>query len=321
VDAGEAEASAIDRTSGTRSGERVVTDRAFRICISVAFLAAAVVIVRVRFYPDVELPRLPRRPVPVRDTVMVAAATKAIERDPVAYADLLAGDSRELHIDPIVTPDQLAAVFPHRVDEQRRVLASGRKRAEVEVLGLALSLAVADVEGSPRRQMVLTIENRTSDHLAYRVVTQSSRGLQPCLAKTDLAHNAIALAPGEKVRRSECIYRDRLDLFVDRVETIALPRLSYYYVSSLPAAAIGLERPDRLAARGHRAAGGRSPCRVFHSAEVGSAVANGSATWRDLVDFYARHPCGVYTFAIDYKAFDKPGERSLPAVPPSVSSP
>jgi len=107
-------------------------------------------------------------------------------------------------------------------------------------------------------------------------------------------------------------------LFVDRVETIRLPRLSYYYVSGLPGAALEVDRRDRLAARGHLPGGSRSPCRVFRSAEVMTAVAGGSATWRDLVDFYARHPCGVYSFNIDYKAFDREGERSLPFVPAAL---
>lgn len=295
-----------------------MSDMVFRAGVCAGFVVAAAIVARVSFYGDVVLPPLPRRPPPQRDTVMVAAATKALERDPSVYADLLASDSRDHRIDPPATPDDLAAVFSHRVDSERRVLVPDRKRASVEVLGLALTLSVADIKGSPRRQMVLTIENTTGDHLAYRVVTQSARGLQPCLAKTDIAHNAIGLAPGEKARRTVCLFRKGLAIYVDRVETIRLPRLSYYYVSSLPAAVIGLERPDRLAARGHRTAGGRSPCQVFHSAELGSALANGSATWRDLVDFYARHPCGVYTFAIDYKAFEKDREGPLPAVPPSV---
>jgi hypothetical protein len=86
-------------------------------------------------------------------------------------------------------------------------------------------------------------------------------------------------------------------------------------VSSLPAAALDLDPRDRLAARGHRPAGGRSPCRVFHSAEVSSAVASGSATWRDLIDFYARHSCAIYSFASDYKAFERAGQRPLPVAP------
>jgi len=291
-----------------------VSDAGFRLGIGAVAVAAAALIARVSFSGDVDLPPVPPRPAATPEVVASAVATvAAIERDPAVYAEQLASDSRALHIEPAVTPEDMAILLPHRSDAKRRILEPRRKRAKASVLGLDLSLSIADVEGTPRRQLILTIENTTRDHLAYRVMTQSSRGLQACFGKSDVAHNAIALAPGEKVRRSECIYRKGLKLYVDRVETIRLPRLSYYYVSALPPAAIGLERLDRLAARGHRPAWARSPCRFFHSADLSSEVASGSTTWRDLVDFYARHPCGVYSFDIDYKAFEKDGEQPLPA--------
>lgn len=292
-----------------------MSDALFRAAVGAVVLLAAVVVARLIFFHAIVLPELPPQPVATREKVATAVAVvAATERNPAAYAEQLAGDSRALRIDPPVTPADLSGVMPYRADTERRVLEPRRKRATASVLGLDLSLSVARIAGTPRSQMVLTIENTTDDHVAYRVMTQSSRGLRPCYGKSDLAHNAIALAPGEKVRRSECIYRSGLKLFVDRVETIRLPRLSYYYVSGLPGTALEVDRRDGLAARGHLPAGGRSPCRVFRSAEVTAALSGGSATWRDLVDFYARHPCGVYSFTIDYKAFDKEGERELPSV-------
>jgi hypothetical protein len=296
-----------------------LSDVAFRIGVGAAAVAAAVLIGRLTFYHRIDLPELPPEPVQTRETVAIAvAAATAVQPDPGAYAEQLASDSRALRIEPAVTPADLSSVLEYRAETKRRILEPSRKRATAHVLGLDLSLSVEDVAGTPRRQLVLTIENKTSDHLGYRVLTQSSRGIGPCFAKHDLAHNAIALAPGERVRRSECIYRKGLSLYVDRVETIRLPRLSYYYVSALPAAALEIDRLDRLAARGHRPVGARSPCRVFRSAELSAALASGSATWRDLVDFYARHPCGVYSFDMNYKAFQRDGERTLPSVSPSL---
>jgi hypothetical protein len=301
------------RTAKVRARCGVVSDALFRVVGGAVAVVAAAVVARLIFFHAIVLPELPPQPVATPAKVATAvAAVAATERDPAAYAEQLARDSRELRIDPPATPADLSGVMPYRADTERRVLEPERKRSTASVLGLDLSLAVDKIAGTPRSQMVLTIENTTDDHLAYRVMTQSSRGLRACFAKSDLAHNAIALAPGEKVRRSECIHRKGLKLFVDRVETIRLPRLSYYYVSGLPGRALEVDRRDGLAARGHLPAGGRSPCRVFRSAEVQSALAGGSATWRDLVDFYARHPCGVYSFTIDYKAFDKEGEQELP---------
>jgi len=281
---------------------------------------AAAVIARLSFCQSVELPAIPPRPVLRHDaaaTVAAAAvATAAIERDPAEYAARLASDSRALHIEPPVTPADLSLILPYRSEPAQLVLEPRRKRDTAELLGLALSVSVEKAEGAPHRQLVLEITNTTHDHLAYRVLTRPSTGVQSCYGKSDIAHNAIALAPREKARRSECIYRKGSRLYVDRVETIRLPRLSYYYVSALPQAALGLDRFDRLAARGHRPVGARSPCRVFQSAELSAALASGAATWRDLMDFYARHPCGVYSFTINYKAFERDGERALPAVSP-----
>ena len=293
-----------------------MTDAVFRLALGTIVLGSAAVAARLGFVHDAELPPVPPIPEAPRAEVEAARATAAIDRDPDTYADHLAADSNTFRVEPIATPADLSSVMVHRVQSGRVVLEPARKRARAEVLGLAMTLTVEDIEGSPRRQLVLTVENTTSDPVAYRVVTQSSRGLAPCHAKSDIAHNAIALAPGEKARRSECIYRKGLKLFVDRVETIQLPRLSYYYVSALPAAAFGVAPSDRLAGRGHRPARSRSPCRVYQSAELTQALSSGSTTWRDLVDFYARHSCTHYSFPIDYKAFEKDGDRELPAVPP-----
>ena len=294
-----------------------MTDAAFRVALGTIILGSAALAARLGFVHDDDLPPIPPMPEAPRAEVETARATAAIDRDPATYASHLADDSTTFGVEPIATPADLSAVMEHRSQPGRVVLEPGRKHARAEVLGLALTLSVEDIPGSPRRQLVLTVENTTSDPVAYRVVTQSSRGLGPCHAKSDIAHNAIALLPGEKARRSECIYRKGLKLFVDRVETVQLPRLSYYYVSALPPAAFGVAAPDRLAGRGHRPAKSRSPCRVYPSAELLTALSSGETTWRDLVDFYARHPCRHYNFPIDYKAFEKDGETSLPAVPPA----
>ncbi|HTE54539.1 MAG TPA: hypothetical protein VK698_26985 [Kofleriaceae bacterium] len=292
-----------------------MTDRSFRVVVGIIFLGIAAIVARVSFFHPVDLPAIPPPPVPARAEVVTARATAAIDRDPAAFADRLASDSKALRIEPVATPADLSGVFAHRWDDKRRELEPGGHHASAEVLGLAMTLSIERAAELPRRQLVLTVENTTADHLAYRIVTQSSRGLRPCHGKSDIAHDAFALAPGETARRSECIYRKGLKLFVDRVETIRLPRLSYYYVSDLPASALGVERSDQLAARGHRPAKGRSPCRVYQSAELTGALIDGSATWRDLVDFYARHPCRSYSFPIGYKAFNREEERPLPAVP------
>jgi hypothetical protein len=205
----------------------------------------------------------------------------------------------------------MSHAFTFAASDQRLALAPGHHHDSADVLGLHLALQVEDIEGTTHRQMVLTIQNRTSDFLAYRVDTRPSQGTRPCFEKADYAHDAVALAPGEKARRSECMYRSGWRLFVDRVETVVVPRLSYYYLSAVPPAALGLAL---LPSRGHQPAGGRSMCQIFHPAELERAIRSGDTTWRDLVDFYGRHSCQTFVFPAGYKAFQHDGERPLPAV-------
>jgi hypothetical protein len=291
------------------SGARM-TDSAFRVAVAVAAMALAGAIARISFCRGGELPAIPARP--RAKPVPVATVTAAVEADPGVYAEQLARDSRVLRVEPPATPADMARALVFESHEQPIVLVpKGKSGTSAEVLGLRLSLAVTPIEGTPRRQMVLTIENTSDAYLAYRVVSRPSQGTRPCHDKLDLAHNAIALAPGEKIRRSECIYRSGYRLFVNRVETAVLPKLSYYYVSSLPPSALSL---DLLSSRGHRPIGGRQLCRVFQSAALEEAVRTGQTTWRDLVDFYARHACQTFTFPPGYTAFSRDGERPLPAV-------
>ena len=296
-----------------------MSDTSFRAVAGALALVAAAIVARLSFCQAVVLPPIPPQPAPRHDAVAASAAaataSSAVASDPSVYAERLASDSRGFQIDPAATPESLSAVFPYHSDSADIVLEPRRTRSRAELGGLALSVSVEAIDRTPQRQLVLEIQNTTDDHVAYRVLTRPTTGMRSCYGKSDLAHNAIAMAPREKLRRSECIYRKGLRLHVDRVETIRLPRLSYYYVSALPEAALGFDRFDRLAARGHRALGGRSSCRVFLAVDVSAALANGATTWRDLVDFYARHPCGVFSFVKDYKAFTRDGERPLPVVP------
>jgi hypothetical protein len=286
-----------------------VNDSAFRVAVVVAAVALAGTIARLSFCRGGELPAVPPRPRP--RPVPVAKLTASVQADPAVYAEHLAKDSRALRIEPPVTPADMARAFAFESSDTPIALAPRGKGSSAEVLGLALSLAVEDIEGTPRRQMVLTIRNTSDAYLAYRVVTRPSQGTRPCHEKLDLAHNAVALAPGEKVRRSECIYRSGYRLFVNRVETAVVPVLSYHYLSSLPPSALGL---DLLPARGHRPPAGRPLCRVFQSAALDESLRSGQTTWRDLVDFYGRHSCQIFTFPPGYKAFSRDGERALPAV-------
>lgn len=99
--------------------------------------------------------------------------------------------------------------------------------------------AGSSVPCMPRSQIVL-IEWRRNRRAGCSPVT--ARGTSP---RHDRA------GAGRRGARIEVLYRKGLKVFVDRVETIRLPPLSYYYAGSLPAAARDLDPRGRLAARGH----------------------------------------------------------------------
>lgn len=213
----------------------------------------------------------------------------------------------------VATPSdtEMSRKFVYRLDEEKRVIAPGE--GSIEAAGLRLTASSMPEEGTPRQAMVLTIENLTDQDLAYHVVTTPRPGGAACNQRLILAHDASVVRRGEKQVRSECIYRPGMSLAIDRVETIGLPPLSAAYVSRLPPAALGA---DPRLTRGHRPdlPAGMAVCSTVTSQSDRAAIERGEISWRDLVDFYARHSCENYQFSEGYSAFDRDGARPLPAV-------
>ena len=71
---------------------------------------------------------------------------------------------------------------------------------------------------------------------------------------------------------------------------------------------------DARSALAHEATGGA--CKIVAWPALISAVESGAIRFRDLADFYARHRCMSYKFPMDYKYFERDGERTLPAGAP-----
>jgi hypothetical protein len=265
-------------------------------------------IVSLRMCGDVSLP--PKPPAPTmngsaQDVLKNASATHAswrarIERDAATVGVPAPGD------------DAIAKKLLYRVDEEARVIAPGE--GSVEAAGLRLTASTEQEEGRPRQALVLTIENLTDSDLAYHVVSTPRPGGAACNDRLLLAHNAIVVAKGGKVIRSECIYRSGMSLAIEKVETIALPPLSSAYVSRLPPAAVGA---DARLSRGHRPdlPGGMGVCTTVASQSVRADIQSGATTWRDLVDYYARHSCDNYQFPEGYRAFERDGAQALPVGP------
>lgn len=199
----------------------------------------------------------------------------------------------------------MSDVFEHSADRTRRDLEPGRS---IETIGLRLSLSVQDV--GRRQQMLLRIDNLTDQHFAYRVVTRPSRGEAGCGRKETLYYNANAIRPGETLTRSECTYGRGWVLEIQAVETVTLPELGFHYVSAVPPRQFGI---DTRLADGHTAPGRQPLCNLVLPGTIVRARDDGEISWRDMIDFYARHSCERYQFPRDYKAFGRAAAQPLPA--------
>lgn len=228
------------------------------------------------------------------------------------YRAVLDEDAKRFHVDP-VTPADLAAPLVHAVElSSPRTLRVGES---VETPHLKVTAEIVKEwassgggQGFRYQHLVAAIHNRTERALAYRVDTAVAEP-ERCRGKGAIPHDAVAIAPGERLQRTECLWHPGETLRVLRIEVIELPPLSYYYVSRLDPAQIGL---DRRAAEGH-AVPRAKPCPFVPWREIEAS----GAGWPDVIDFYARHNCDEYTFFGGYRFRDAAGP--LPARPPDTT--
>lgn len=255
-----------------------------------------------RFSYSVEPPPMPKRPL-ARPVEPIGK----LDYSKNVYRAALEADSGTYGVSK-TTPEDLSGVLAYDRETPRR-------KPPVETRFLRVTSHVAPVGAgfsggtATTDHIVLRIENATDRWLAYRVDTTPDAGEGRCVDKADLPHNAIALAPGQAVERTECQVRGNIDgVTVDSIETIVLPPLSYYYVSRVFPAHIG---ENARATRGHVAPKAKI-CANIPEQAIRRALERGEVTWRDVVDFYARHDCDRYLFPAGYRAFRRPGERALP---------
>ena len=241
------------------------------------------------------IPPLPAKPAPADPSVV-----QSTDYSPDIFAAYVEKDARAFGV-AAPTAARLGEPLAYEQVQPRHALPVGGAPFETRTLRIAAR--------QKRGALVLEIENLTDQHLAYRVVTTPTLDLPRCLTKPDLAHNAVALLPHEKLERSECIADPREGrILLESVESLALPELGYFYVSRLPPTHIGL---DARTSRGHKAAKGEA-CAYVPEQAIRLGIQKGAVTWRDVVDFYARHRCETYLFPVGYRAFSRPGERTLP---------
>jgi hypothetical protein len=258
---------------------------------------------------------LPMPPLPPRPSAASAQALRSLDYSQNLYRALLDKDAQELGVSRPGAEMELP--FDYDLSEPHRNLLAGGAPFETRDLLLTAKVdrvAARFTNGSMvSDHLILRIENKTDHAVAYRVETKPPIDPRVCLDKGDLGHDAIALAPHAVAERTECPARNGsvTSLTVLRVETLGIPMLSFYYVSRLHPAHIGL---DVRTTRGHTPPKG-AICADIPEQAIRRAMEKGETSWRDVIDFYARENCEKYLFVAGYRAFTKPSERPLPAQP------
>ncbi len=163
--------------------------------------------------------------------------------------------------------------------------------------------------------IILAITNRTQRPLVYLVDTSINHP-ERCQMHGAMAHNAIALKPGETVERTECLWHKDSVLTLRRVEVLEVPMLSYYYTSRLNPMQVML---DERTAVGHVVPPPAKQCSFVPWRDIQASAEQAHTGWADVMDFYARHNCDEYSYWRGYRRWTEPGV--LPARPPGVDQP
>lgn len=267
-------------------------------------VALVVSLVYLRFCGAVTVPPKPPEP-HGHDTA--AHVVQKLSATTDVYVQGLSRDALRAAI-PAPSLDEMERAFVWSEDTTRRTLTPGG--APVDTAGIRISAIVTKLAGS-EDLLALVVENPGTSAVAYDVETEVSSGNASCVNRTPIPHNGNVVAAGAREIRSECSWKRGMEIYVSRVESAPVPAMAAYYLSLVSPQ--GLGESDRMAVGHHPSLpNGVQTCAASMSQSVRRAIEDGRTRWRDLADFFARHPCVSYEFPDGYRAFEKDGERSLP---------
>jgi hypothetical protein len=277
-------------------------------------LLIVVAVVSLRFLQRTPPPLPPAPPPPPEQNV-----GRILRYSEPYYKSVLDEDVKRYRVAP-VEPAVLAQPLPYAAEltEPRR-LKTDRDLVETPHLKITTRVVrewAATSSGQRFRyeHILLSITNRSSRALAYLVDTDVSHPDQ-CQSQGAMAHNAIALEPGETVQRTECLWHRDTALTLRRVEVMELPALSYYYVSRLSPIQISL---DPRTAAGHQVPAPAKECSFVPWRDIQASATEAHTGWSDVIDFYARHNCDEYSFFRGYRRWTS--ADALPAKAPVAAA-
>lgn len=274
-----------------------MSDQQFRMGVIAGAIVLVAVITSLRFCGSMSLPAKPPEPRGPSGTSRQLLSKSTAS--PAVYQQFLESDAAIAGV-RAPTVDDMRRKLAYRVDSARHPLELGKP--PLELAGLRIHVERAG------DQVALVVQNAVDSDVAYHVVTNAP-DVYACRDARPLPFNAMVLRKGGQEMRAECTAGT--PLYLNRVETVEIPPLSAYYLSELPPRLVGL---DDHTARGHRGVTSSEPCVASMPQVVQSGIEHGDITWRDLVDFYARHRCQTYQFPSKYRALDADGQRPIPAV-------
>ena len=240
----------------------------------------------------------PSAPGPARLTAAQQAFVKALRADAKRF-------------DVPVEPARYFAPFPVWLTKGQWKLRARQGRLLTKELRITTSVRTMDTPlgglGTYRAQnLILTVENRTDHHIAFRVLTVPS-GEHNCRPKAALAQPTLVLGPREALSRTECLVKGRDHLTIRRIDVMAIPAVSYHYLLKLKPVTVGI--PARVA-EGHTLPRGYRYCSGVPRQQIEQAIRKGQARWIDVIDFYARYNCDRFDFRVGYR---RPGPAPQPS--------
>lgn len=297
----------MDPHGGEHGGEGFWTEPRFRLAAYVGTALVMLAVLYARFDYGHALPPKPPPPPPPKPVDL-----RQMDYKIDLYEGYLKQDSLRYAV-PLTTPADLSRVFPYERMDSPQPLLPGAPPLETRALRLSTYVEKGKFK-TPH--LVLRIENRLDRPVAYQVVTATGRDPSICARKEFLKHNAIAIPAGQAVERTECQYSDKMEFRVLRVETMELTPLSFFYVSRLSPNDIGLDpRPSS----GHQIPNDLPRC-ALNNATIAIDMQKNLTTWRDLIDFYARHRCDTYRWLRGYRAWTQDKQVELPVPPHAVEA-
>jgi hypothetical protein len=297
------------------SEKRLSGDALLIIGVSVCAVVIVGAVVSLRFLQKAPPPPPPAPPPPPE-----ASVGRVLRFSEPYYKAVLEEDAKKLHV-AAVAPSEFAQPMPF-ADELSAPRKLKVQKDAVETAHLRLATSIIKEWASTNTgqrfrydHIVLSITNKSKRPIAYLVETSIDHP-ERCGSKGAIAHNAIALRPGETIQRTECLWHAGAQLSVNKVQTVELPfELSYYFVSRLIPAQFGL---DERTAAGHEIPAGGKQCSFVPWRDIQASQAQAGTGWADVIDFYARHDCDEYSYWRGYRRWTSPG--ALPARAPDGSA-